>query len=244
MFYEDYENIIRDYETLIKVVSHKYKDSISIFLMGVSFGAPAVIMTAEKMKSTIAGVILCAPLLSTDTTFVNSYLSPFKNLLVRYLPRYRPSRSININDISRDTDVLSKFASDPLIVYTPLSVIQRYSLDKTINETFKIAPKIDWSYVILHGTEDRIANFTASQAFYAKTPTSEKSFLVLDGFYHDVLHDYDYQQAYKFILSYTNKRGLINKAVSVEKDDSDKKSSEKNTAHIKKELHQASRTII
>jgi len=190
------------------------------------------------MKSTIAGVILCAPLLTIDTTYTNSWLSPFKDLLIKYLPRFKLSSYIDIEALSRDKEVIRDFISDPLIMYKPLSVKQLYTLDKIINESITLASSIHWSYIILHGTLDKISNFTGSQLFYAKTPATEKSLYVLDGFYHDILHDYDYEEPYNFILKYADTRCLITKAISVVN------AQENTKPNIQQELHQTAQTIL
>src|SRR5262249_30229622 len=94
-------------------------------------------------------------------------------------------------DFSRDAKIVQAMNGDPLIAnetQPTRTVAELVRADERLKKEF---PNITLPVLILHGTADRAAKASGSQAFYGAVGTKDKTLKLYGGGFHDLLNDLD-----------------------------------------------------
>jgi acylglycerol lipase len=96
---------------------------------------------------------------------------------------------LDVNSISRDPQVVSAYANDPLVFHgkTParlaaemLSGMQRVDAE---------AGKITLPFIVVQGSEDKLVDPRGAQLLYDRASSTDKTIKVYEGLYHEVFNE-------------------------------------------------------
>jgi alpha-beta hydrolase superfamily lysophospholipase len=178
-----------DLNAFLKWIRHQ-EPGYPCFLWGHSLGGAIALDYVLRSPEGLQGVIVTAPALGKTT------VSPLKIMLGRLLSQIWPHFSLRVGierrTASRDPQVLSEYAQDPLR--------HEYGSARLATEFFKT---VDWiqhhgsdlriPLLLLHGSEDHVTLPESSWAFCQQIVFSDKECHEYPGGYHDLYADINYQ---------------------------------------------------
>ncbi|ODV91288.1 hypothetical protein CANCADRAFT_26096 [Tortispora caseinolytica NRRL Y-17796] len=181
--------VYKDLDVVLENTMETHK--CPIFLMGHSMGGGIVLNYAVvgKHRNELAGIIASAPLITlspeTNPNFLLRAILPF---LARLLPNYKQDTSLNINYVSHDKEAVASIIADPYCS-TVCSARQMNDMinrgAKLLNPDF-LSRSADIPTFVFHGTEDKINWFNSSKKYVDLLPAKDKTFLPVQGAYHDI----------------------------------------------------------
>ncbi|WP_299181012.1 alpha/beta hydrolase [uncultured Aquimarina sp.] len=192
-----------NYNSLMDVINTVYQKSreivnkLPVFLYGHSMGGNLVINYLIRKKAEVTGVIITSPFLRL------AFQPPkWKITMGRVFQKIVPSMTLpsglDVKAISRVTDEVEKYKNDPLIhdrvspnFTLPIIEAGIWAISK--------ATLVEKPVLIVHGTEDQITDYRASQEFAEKNDLI--SFIPFKGGYHELHNDIKKE---KFLLTITN----------------------------------------
>ena len=195
-------DMVIDVDRLLQIVRDE-SAGIPLFLAGQSLGgALAVMYCSEKGTAGLRGVILCAPALKLCIHPL-SLLAGFA--LGKLLPHYAMS-GVSARLISRDKAVVHAYESDPLINRQGIPVRIMSDFAKLMKDAQKKFCGLDVPFLLMHGTQDRIADIKGSIELYERSVSRDKTMTRIPDFYHDILNDTDREQVFAKIVSWIEER--------------------------------------
>ena len=184
-FYVDkFVDYVSDIAALVDLVRSR-NAGLPVFLLGHSAGGVLACLYTLDHPSALAGLI-CESF-AFQTPAPDFALAVLKGLS-HVAPHAHVLRLKN-EDFSRDPQVVAAMNSDPLIAHETQptkTVAELVRSDERLKEEFA---RIRLPLLILHGTEDKAAKSSGSQFFYDRAGSTDKTLMLHDGHFHDLLND-------------------------------------------------------
>jgi acylglycerol lipase len=184
VYVDSFDEYLADLETFLAFVKAR-EPGRPVFLMGHSMGGAICALYVITRKPDLAGLILSAAALRADISF----FTRFGTSLSAALSPHGAVFQLDLNDFSRDPDVVRVGLADPLI-YQPAAPARtaRQLLDAigTIDDHME---DIRLPLLILHGTLDRVTPPQGSKELYDRASSEDKTLDLYDGLFHDLLHE-------------------------------------------------------
>ncbi|KJA28801.1 hypothetical protein HYPSUDRAFT_61643 [Hypholoma sublateritium FD-334 SS-4] len=171
---------------------------VPVFLYGHSMGGAEVLgfaMQGDKYKAAVdslSGVIATSPLIR-QTTPAPKALKWVGGKLSVIMPNMLIPAEVKAEQLSHDAEVNAAYLKDPLVK-------QSGSL-KGINDMLNHGEALlkegvsRWPktlpFIIIHGTEDKVTDFKASQIFHDKVTATTKKISLYQGGYHELHNEPD-----------------------------------------------------
>jgi len=181
-----FEEYLADLDLSMQRARDTYPDR-PIFLLGHSMGATIVTLFAITRKPNLQGLITSAGSLKPG-----SGLTLEKVLEARALSFLDPhSGTLYLDDswFSRDPSVVAGMKADPMIHDGPGPARTAAEL---IGARERLQPRegeVRAPLLVLHGSADKVCNPDGSREFVERAGSVDKTLVIYDGFYHDLLHD-------------------------------------------------------
>jgi lysophospholipase len=183
---EKFDDYLADVHRLIEK-AREDNTQIKPFLLGHSLGGLIVLDYAEKMGSSISGVIATAPLLR-----LKMQMPPWKVALGKMLSNLAPTMSMKTgldpNLLSHDQEVVQNYVNDPL-VHGVASTRFFTELMRAVNETLQSGANLTIPCLVMVGSGDGIVDSSTTQKFFNTIASSDKTLKVYDGLYHEILNE-------------------------------------------------------
>lgn len=179
-----FDDYLRDVDGMVGVAASQHP-GLPLFVLGHSAGGVLACLYALDHQSRLAGLI-CESF-AFRTPAPEFALAVLKGL-AHVFPHAHVLRLKN-EDFSRDAAVVEAMNADPLIAHETQptqTVAELVRADERLDAAF---PKITLPVLILHGTADRAAKASGSQAFFDAVGSTDKTLKLYDGVYHDPLND-------------------------------------------------------
>ena len=159
----------------------------AIFLLGHSMGGTIIALFAITRQPDLGGLILSAAAikLSEDISPLLVRLSPIIGRIAPKLPTIKLDSAL----MSRDPQVVQKYDSDPLVYRGGTLARTGAELTAAMRRIQANIEAIKLPLLIVHGTDDGLANVEGSKELYARAGSSDKTLKLYEGFYHEVLND-------------------------------------------------------
>src|SRR5262249_39836802 len=168
-------------------VARSHEPDLPLFVIGHSAGGVLACLYALQHQTRLAGLI-CESF-AFQTPAPDFALAALKGL--SHLFPHAHVLHLKNEDFSRDATVVAAMNADPLIANEPQptqTVAELVRADERLKKGF---PDITLPVLILHGTADRAARASGSQAFYDAAGAKDKTLKLYDGAFHDLLNDLD-----------------------------------------------------
>ena len=141
-----------DVEAALSYLAGYYKEKINLFIVGCSFGAPPALFAAEQYAKTIKGIVLIAPVLSYQRTFLQPETDWAKSIF-------------NLKALS----LLEK--TNKLFVNPKFPISSRLVEEMRIIKPEITLRELKREIVIIHGDADSMVPFQVSKDFAEDIPT-------------------------------------------------------------------------
>jgi alpha-beta hydrolase superfamily lysophospholipase len=183
---DSFEDYAADVGQMIRIAKDHYT-GIKVFLMGHSLGGLVASYYTEKHPSELDGLIASAPALKEKMK-----VSPVKTFLGRTLssivPTFTTTTGLDPNLLSHDQEVVQKYVEDPL-VHKVATARWFTEYRRVQSETMQGADKITKPCLIIQSGADGIVDPSATNEFFKRIKSSDKTLKVYEGFYHESLNE-------------------------------------------------------
>ncbi len=195
----NFDQLIDDVEQLLIEARRSYNDAL-LFLFGQSFGGNVVANYLTKRNtSEVAGAILSAP------WFRLAFKPPaIKMKLARIMkgiyPGYSEKSSIKSSELTKDEVLASAYDNDPL-VHDNITAATFFNIVTYGEAVISNAFKLTIPMMLIHGKEDRITSWKASEEFAHKA--GEKCSLRLyDNLRHEPLNEVERETVLEGLMTW------------------------------------------
>ena len=177
-----YESLMNDITDFIGDAQKRYP-GLPIFLYGHSMGGNQVINYTLRSSQALKGAIVTGPWLrlAFDPPAVQVLVA---KLLNNIAPSFSLASGLSQEALSRDPEVVKKYASDPLVhdrisvrLYTGMYGNGLWALDH--------ADDLKIPMLLMHGSADKLTSAPASEEF-ARKAGSLVTLRIWDGFFHEL----------------------------------------------------------
>ena len=195
-----YDEFMNDVENLLKQADANFPN-LPKLLYGHSMGGNVVANYAIRSQPKITGIILSSPFF--DTAFQPPAIKLAAGRLMRNLiPGFSLPSGLDVNNISRDKEVVKKYSEDPL-VFDSISSKMGIELLEFGQEAIKNAVSIKIPVLIFHGTADKLTSFDSTKQFVANSG-SNVTFIAYEGLYHECHNEPEKALVLENILKWSN----------------------------------------
>jgi alpha-beta hydrolase superfamily lysophospholipase len=183
---ESFDDFIKPLLIFYKMVTQWQTDA-PIFILGHSMGGLISSYYLIDHQADFKGAVISGPAVK-----VGEGISQATIIMGKILSKIAPKMGIlalDVNTISKDPAVVAAYENDPLVFHgkTParlasemLTAMQRVNAE---------ADKIRLPMILVHGSEDILADPAGSQMLYDETNSKDKTLKIYDGLYHEVFNE-------------------------------------------------------
>lgn len=168
----------------------KENEDRRIFLYGHSMGGLMLLDYALRGSNHISGLIASGPLLA------QAQVSPVMVALSRVLLKVAPAMTVDVGldatSISRDPDVVTAYAEDPL-VHSKATPRMGHALEETIAWCQEHARDLQLPIYVVYGADDCLVPPEGTEAFYGKIEYEDREKYIVPHGYHEPHNDLDKQ---------------------------------------------------
>jgi alpha-beta hydrolase superfamily lysophospholipase len=175
-----------------------------IFLFGHSMGgAIATLYTIDK-KPDLRGLVLSGAALKPGQSISAPVIATTKVLAVIW-PEL-PVLDLDLEQFSRDPAVVAEAHKDPLVTQgsgpakTAAEVLR--GIDRIQDSMDEVSPPL----LILHGGADKVTDPEGSRQLKVRARSSDKTLIVYDGLYHDLLHEPEKDRVFGDLVAWLDAR--------------------------------------
>ena len=186
VYVEKFDDYIVTSKTFFDLV-HEWQPGKPIFLLGHSLGGLIGVIYLLDYQSELNGAIISGPL-----TKVPENTSPITIMVGKLLSVMLPKFGlllIEAEGVSKDPQVVQAYVSDPLVYRGKITARVGAELLKTMQQATEQASKIELPIFILQGSADRIVDPNGARMLYDTVSSTDKTFKIYDGFYHEVFNE-------------------------------------------------------
>jgi alpha-beta hydrolase superfamily lysophospholipase len=177
-----YESLMDDITDFIADAQKRYP-GLPIFLYGHSMGGNQVINYVLRFPNGLKGVIATGPWLKLAFDPPTAQVMVLK-ALNGIAPSFSLASGLSQASLSRDPDVVSKYAVDPL-VHNKISPRLYSGIYESGLWALEHAAGLKIPMLLMHGSGDKITSTPASQEF-AQKAGNIVTLRIWDGFYHEI----------------------------------------------------------
>jgi acylglycerol lipase len=159
------------------------------FIMGHSMGGLLLTRYVETRTVDAAGIVLTDPLLAFSDD-VPGFLFPLAQLLGALTP-WLPVSSVNNSFLARDPKVVAAADTDPLGFHGRVVARSGAEMYTAVNRAYAAFEAITLPIYIIHGSDDRIVPPKGSKLLYEQCRSTDKTFTLHEGGYHEIWNDLD-----------------------------------------------------
>jgi acylglycerol lipase len=200
-FVATFADYLSDVDGMVHLAQSR-EPELPVFVMGHSAGGVlACLYTLEHQKN-LAGLICESFAFQTPAPDVA--LAVLKGL--GHIVPHAHVLHLKNEDFSRDPKVVAAMNADPLIAHETQptqTVAELVRADERLKREFA---DMTLPVLILHGTSDKAARASGSQAFFDGAGSTDKTLKLYDGHFHDLLNDVDKETVMEDIKSWLGAR--------------------------------------
>jgi alpha-beta hydrolase superfamily lysophospholipase len=194
-----------DLDFMVSVVS-AHNESKKLFLIAHSMGGLVALRYLMKQPQAVMGAVISAPLVEIATK-VPTHKRFVAKMSAALAPRMRMANEINPAVLSRDPEIGRAYAADPLV---GKMVSTRWFAEalKAMDELKRNAPQIYMPVLVMHGTEDKLANAEATVNLFANIGSPDKRLKIYEGYYHELFNEPEKQEIYERVTDWLELRSF------------------------------------
>ncbi|KJE93310.1 hypothetical protein CAOG_08754 [Capsaspora owczarzaki ATCC 30864] len=184
---EDFSLYVKDIFQHCDAVTQEFPRT-KVFLFGHSMGGAIAISAGITRSHYFDAVVLSAPAIVPDPATA----TPVKVAAAKFFAWLAPQLQVGAvppTFISRDPAVVAAYAVDPLNWHGGLKARWASVLLKQLDVIQAAIPGIEWPFIVLQGTEDKLVNFAGAETLYNGAASKDKTYKKYEGYYHELLNE-------------------------------------------------------
>ncbi len=185
-FVRSFDEYLGDLEQFLERVRQRRKAK-NTFLLGHSMGGAIVSLFAITRKPDIKGLILSGPALKISDD-ISPLLVRLSSIIGTFLPKL-PTIKLDSSGISRDPEVVRRYDNDPLVYRGGIPARTGAEITGATKVIQAQMESISLPLLILHGTDDRLADPEGSKSLYQHAQSKDKTLKLYEGYYHEVMNE-------------------------------------------------------
>jgi acylglycerol lipase len=159
-----------------------------IFLLGHSMGGTIVTLyTITRQPAFLKGIVLSAPAVKIGDD-ISPLLIKIGGVLSLLTPRLKVIK-LDATSISHDPEVMKRYDQDPLNYRNGIPARTGSELNNAVQRIQASMETINLPVLIVHGTQDKLADINGSQSLYQRISSADKTFKTYEGYYHEVMNE-------------------------------------------------------
>lgn len=203
-YISSFDNYLTDYRTFLSEILDK---SRPYFLFAHSMGGLVLcsyLLDQKTLGENFRGAIFSSPLLMPDKNTA-PLLQKLSGIIGTLLPRLKVV-AIDSSAVSRDPNEVAKYSNDPLIYTDKMYAGSAYQLLKQMKTVQSKLESFTHPFLVLHGTDDKLAEIDGSRLLYKKATSKDKEFVQLIDYKHEITKDLGKEKVLATISSWMNQR--------------------------------------
>jgi acylglycerol lipase len=187
LFIRSFDEYLTDVRSLLSQAA-KAAPGTPVFLLGHSLGGLIATTFVIAERPAIAGLVLSGPFLEIGPGIskLGRRLAP---MLAWLFPRLTLANALDTTAVSRVAEVVSAYATDPLVHHGGIPLRTGAEVMKAIVEAEARMAELQAPLLIFHGTADRLAAVDGSKRLYARASSSDKTLRLCEGLFHEVFNE-------------------------------------------------------
>lgn len=202
-YFASYQDYLKDIDALYEKVKN-YVPQKPSFIFGHSMGGGMVAAYALEHQPKTDGIILSAPALMPDDK-VSPLLVKISGLVSAIAPKLKVLQ-LDATKISRDSQEVAKYCSDPLVYQKAVPARTGHELLKLMKNSLENATAFQYPVLLLHGTADQLTNPKGSEQFFRTISSTDKTFHRYEGFYHELVNEPEKEKVIQDIVDWLKER--------------------------------------
>jgi alpha-beta hydrolase superfamily lysophospholipase len=187
-----------DIDLMFDKAKELYPDS-GLILYGHSMGGNLVLNHIIKRNRPIEALVVTSPWLKL-TNPPASGLIAIVEVLKKFLPFVSIPNGLNPEDISHDPEVIRNYPADPLN-HNKISLKLFYEIHEAGLFALRNVYKINYPFLLMHGTADNITSPKASENYVMNT-TTRTHLKLWEGQYHELHNEFIKDEVFEYIISW------------------------------------------
>lgn len=175
-----------------------------LFILGHSMGGLIAMNYAIKNPADILGLITSSPLFRIRVR-VPEWKKKLGIFLSNRIPSLSMSNGLNASYLSHAQEVVQAYIKDPL-VHTKVTARWFTEVTKTMEETYKIAGRLNMPVLMLHGGNDLLTDPKGSEEIFSLLTVSDKTLKFYDGYYHEIYNEIEREKPVNDTIEWIKKR--------------------------------------
>ncbi len=200
-YINSFQDYLNDLQAVLDRVQETYRD-LPLFLLGHSMGGAIVARFLIERKPAVAGAILSAPSVKISDD-ISPFLQKISGIISAILPKL-PVVKLDSASISKDPAVVKAYDDDPLNYRGGVLARTGAEMLNTTRVIQANAGAIDLPLLILHGSEDKLADVSGSKMLDEKVSSNDKTLKIYDGLFHEILNEPERDQVKADIINWLN----------------------------------------
>lgn len=204
-YIHDFELLVEDFDMF---VSKSTEDTdLPIFLFGHSMGglvSLSYLLTTNSKIQNLKGVICSAPFIKASKDLA-PLLQKISGFLGKYFPKLK-TVGPDPKEISRDPKTVRKYVNDPLVYHDKVHARSGSQLLKQMKRLEPLYKNFTYPILIMHGTDDKLAEIEGSRQFYQKCQSADKKFIPLKEFKHEITREIGKDKVMQTIANWMDDR--------------------------------------
>jgi len=204
-YISDFNDYLKDYQQFVSQL--KLGQERPYYLFAHSMGGLVMfsyLLAQAQHPALCKGAIFSAPLLMPDKETA-PILQKISAIVGTLLPRARVLK-IDATAISRDPEEIKKYLEDPLVSNEKMYAASGYQLIKQMKNIRSKFSELQLPFIILHGSDDKLAEIEGSKLLYNESQSTDKTFVPLENHKHEITRDLGKEKVLNTILNWMNDR--------------------------------------
>lgn len=168
-------------------------------LYGHSMGGNLVLNHVIRRNHPMAALIVTSPWLKLTNPPADVLVS-IVSFLKKIFPSFTIPNGLNADDISHDPEVARNYVSDPLN-HNKISLRLFYEVYQSGLYALSNVYKINYPFLLMHGTADNICSPKASEASVQNT-TKRTRLKLWEGQYHELQNELIYKEVFNYVIEW------------------------------------------
>ena len=195
-------NAVTDLGTLIEHARGAHGRGVVLF--GHSVGGCIALAYALEHQDRIEALALSAPLSALEAAPLHLRIA---GRVLSVVAPHTGVIDVEAAAVSRDPAVVADYESDPLNHHDRLPARTVAELASTIDGFEAAMPRLQLPLLVMHSPLDRLAPFHGGQMVHDRASSSDKTFVVYDELYHELLNEPEREQVLEDLARWVLARG-------------------------------------
>ncbi len=185
-FVRAFDEYLDDTGTVLLRARRKWP-SQPVFLLAHSLGGLIASLFVIHERSAVSGLILSAPVARLGRDYSRFKIGA-SFVLGRAFP-HLPMVRFKSSSVSRDSLVVRAYEEDELVYHGRTPARTASEVVRAVRRLQAGAERISVPLLVMHGSQDHVADVDGSRELCERAGSSDKSLRVCDGLWHEIMHE-------------------------------------------------------